>query len=124
MSADEATRAAPATAASTRFRPPIAAAVRPPTVSISAASSRRPARPDWYGSAPGPRRWNIRLLTVISAAAPAMARLRAGAACSVRASIRPSPPAAVAAELTNRYGSSGWASCQAGTAVSANSAAV
>jgi hypothetical protein len=49
---------------------------------------------------------------------------RAGSFSLSGAATSPKPPLAAAAEPTNRNGSSRWASCQAGTAVSAISAAV
>ena len=60
----------------------------------------------------------------IAAAAPAAASRRAGPASATGARSMPRPPPLAAADPVNTNGSSRRASCQAGTAVWASSAAV
>src|SRR4029077_4248921 len=60
----------------------------------------------------------------ISAAAPRIALRRAGPAWATGVNAMARPPAAVAPDPAKMYGSSRWASCQAGTAVLAIRAAV
>jgi hypothetical protein len=117
-------RATPASADAARFRRPSTAPAAPASDRTSPKRTSRPPFPDEYGSATIPIRFFIRSNIPSSPATPSSASARAGPCCSTGAPTRPSPPAAVAADPANTYGISRCPSCQAGTAVSAISAAV
>lgn len=104
--------------------PPTAARVAPTPVRALAALSSVPGRPSCSGSAVTPMPASMVRLAIRSAAAPATAIRRAGAASSVGDRRSPAPPAAAAALPTKTKGRSRRAACQVGVAVSAISTAV
>jgi hypothetical protein len=122
--ADPAINAAPDTAAATRLRPPSSEPSAPPMVRALLALISRPALPSCSGSAVIPIEDSIRCSAASSSSAPPSAMRRAGPACAVGTASMPMPPAAAAAEPTKTNGSSRWASCQDGVAVSASRTAV
>ena len=83
-----------------------------------------PERPFEYTSPTIPTRCSIRAMSASSAPAPTAPRRRAGPASATGAPTMPAPPALAMPEAAKTNGSSGYASCQAGTAVSASSTAV
>ncbi len=123
-STDPAASAPPASTESARDRPPTTVAAAPAAVSALAARSSIPGRFSCSGSASIPSRRCITSEEASSTPAPSTAIRRAAPACRVGVAIIASPPAAQAPLPANTNGSSRYASCQTGTAVSAISAEV
>src|SRR6266545_2824017 len=121
---DAATSAAPASADSTRLRRPSRAPATPAAVKARPVRSSRPARPSRYGSLSKPSRVSTLCDPYSSIAPPATASRRAGPDSASGAAIRAIPEALARALPAKTHGSSGYASCHDGTAVSASRTAV
>ena len=128
VSADAASRATPDSAETIRLRPRTAPAT-PVAVNARLARSSRPALPVSYGSPATPSLVCSRRNAASSIATPVSANRRAGptspaAAPNTPAPSRPAPAALASAPPAKANGSSGYASCHDGTAVSASRTAV